>query len=254
MKTHQTEKKIASLAGMALILLGTIANAYDANYKKSQADAYSLHGLSERYVFGGDKGWIDNNVWDASTTEGVDCSSYVPRCLAIPNFVGEHTAYTHPYNTDMFYARTVPNVSSTTLSSLAQWDFWVYRSASGGPGNHMGLMRTMDASNIYTREARGTDYGVVAVTRSKASLTDWNTRYGRRNNWGAETTAVTVDNTSAGFSVVGTWATASSSTDKYGADYRYHSTAAVSEPATWTAGVSGTKSVYAWWPQGSNRS
>jgi hypothetical protein len=70
---------------------------------------------------------------------------------------------------------------------------------------------------------------------------------------GCVAAAVTVDNSNAGFSVTGTWATASSSTDKYGADYRYHSTAPISEPAQWLASVSGTKSVYAWWPQGSNR-
>jgi len=54
----------------------------------------------------------------------------------------------------------------------------------------------------------------------------------------------------------GTWATGTSSTDKYGADYRYHSTAAVSEPFTWTGNlnVSGSWSAYAWWPEGANRS
>lgn len=68
-------------------------------------------------------------------------------------------------------------------------------------------------------------------------------------------TGVTVDNNSAGFSVTGTWATASSSTDKHGADYRYRSTAPVSEPAQWQATVSGgSRVVSAWWPQGSNRS
>lgn len=68
-------------------------------------------------------------------------------------------------------------------------------------------------------------------------------------------TSVIVDNSSAGFSVTGTsWASGSSSTDKYGSDYRYHSTAPVSEPAQWLATVSGTKNVAAWWPQGSNRS
>lgn len=68
-------------------------------------------------------------------------------------------------------------------------------------------------------------------------------------------TAVAVDNSSAGFSVVGTWAAGSSSTDKYGADYRYHSTVAASEPAQWTANLGASKGygVYAWWPQGSNR-
>lgn len=69
-------------------------------------------------------------------------------------------------------------------------------------------------------------------------------------------TGRTVDNNSGGFSVVGTWATGSSATDKFGADYRYHSTAPVSEPAQWTTALntSGTWNVWAWWPQGANRS
>lgn len=66
---------------------------------------------------------------------------------------------------------------------------------------------------------------------------------------------IIVDNTSSAFSVVGSWSTGTSSTDKYGTDYRYHSTAAVSEPATWAPSLS-TRSyaVYAWWPAGTNRS
>ena len=67
---------------------------------------------------------------------------------------------------------------------------------------------------------------------------------------------VVVDNSSASFSCSANWSTGSSSTDKYGADYRYRSTAAVSDPATWTVNVpvAGNYDVYAWWPQGSNRS
>lgn len=260
MKTNPINRKTAArFAAALLVMTASLAQAYDANYTKAQADAYSYHGLNERYVFGGDEGWIDNNVWDASSTEGVDCSSYVPRCLAIPNLIGEHTASSHPYNTDMFYDRTVANVSSTTQSALAQWDFWVYRSSAGGPGNHMGLVHSTTTSSVITREARGSDYGVVVVTRPKQSLTDWNTRYGRRNNWGTTSTGKTarvVDNSSAGFSVIGTWATASSAADKYGADYRYHSTAAVSEPAEWSTALntSATWNVRAWWPAGTNRS
>jgi len=66
-----------------------------------------------------------------------------------------------------------------------------------------------------------------------------------------------VDNADAGFSVTGTsWSTGTSSTDKYASNYRYHSTAAVSEPAQWVANLAntGTYAVYAWWPQGGNRS
>ncbi len=64
-----------------------------------------------------------------------------------------------------------------------------------------------------------------------------------------------VDNSSAGFSVVGTWNTATSSTDKYGTNYRFRDTQTVSEPATWSANLlAGNKTVYAWWPEGWNRS
>ncbi len=65
--------------------------------------------------------------------------------------------------------------------------------------------------------------------------------------------SVIVDNAEATYT--GSWAVASSAADKYGADYRYRSTAPLSEPATFTGNISaGSKGVYAWWPQGSNRS
>lgn len=68
-------------------------------------------------------------------------------------------------------------------------------------------------------------------------------------------TTITIDNTSSGFSVVGNWATGTSAADKYGSDYRYHSTMAISEPASWTATLSsGTWNIYAWWSAGTNRS
>ncbi len=71
---------------------------------------------------------------------------------------------------------------------------------------------------------------------------------------GATKTARNVDNPSG--VATGTWATGTSSTDKLGTDYRFHSTAAISEPFTWstTLNVTATWNVKAWWPQGSNRS
>ncbi|MBA4148144.1 MAG: hypothetical protein H0X66_08505 [Verrucomicrobia bacterium] len=68
---------------------------------------------------------------------------------------------------------------------------------------------------------------------------------------------VVLDNNQPGFSVIGTaWSTGTSAADKYGADYRFRSTAAVSEPATWAASLSasGNYAVFAWWAQGANRS
>jgi hypothetical protein len=69
-------------------------------------------------------------------------------------------------------------------------------------------------------------------------------------------TTVTVDNSNAGFSVVGTWSTGTSAADKYGSDYRFRNTQGVSEPATWAGNLTGagTYSVQAWWSAGSNRS
>lgn len=69
------------------------------------------------------------------------------------------------------------------------------------------------------------------------------------------TNVAIIDNTSSGFSVVGAWSTGTSASDKYGSDYRFRSTAAVSEPASWTASVpSGSYKIYAWWTAGTNRS
>jgi len=55
---------------------------------------------------------------------------------------------------------------------------------------------------------------------------------------------------------VGAWTAGTASTDKYGADYFYGSTAATeTKTATWTPpiDVSGYYTVYCWYPQGSNR-
>ncbi|MGI8965295.1 MAG: NBR1-Ig-like domain-containing protein, partial [Limisphaerales bacterium] len=50
-----------------------------------------------------------------------------------------------------------------------------------------------------------------------------------------------VDNSDAGLSVTGTsWIVGTSATQKYGADYRFRSTAPVSEPAQWVANLANT--------------
>lgn len=67
---------------------------------------------------------------------------------------------------------------------------------------------------------------------------------------------IIIDNTSGSFYASGNWATGTSSTDKYGSNYRFRSTAAVSDPARWTPNIpsAGNWKVYAWWPAGTNRS
>lgn len=67
-----------------------------------------------------------------------------------------------------------------------------------------------------------------------------------------------VDNTSNDFwTSGGTWTTATSATDKFGADYRFFTTSARTPAfSEWqlNAPLTGTYEVYAWWPQGTNRS
>lgn len=67
---------------------------------------------------------------------------------------------------------------------------------------------------------------------------------------------IIVDNAQTGFTASSNWSTGTSAADKYGTNYRYRSTAAVSDSAQWSASISssGTYSVAAWWSQGSNRS
>jgi len=67
---------------------------------------------------------------------------------------------------------------------------------------------------------------------------------------------ITVDNSSANFSASSNWSTGTSAGDKYGTNYRFRSTAAISDAASWTANItqSGTYTISAWWSQGSNRS
>jgi hypothetical protein len=65
-----------------------------------------------------------------------------------------------------------------------------------------------------------------------------------------------IDNSNSGFTASANWITATSATQKYGSNYRYRSTAPISDAATWSISLPSTKtySVYAWWSAGSNRS
>jgi hypothetical protein len=68
------------------------------------------------------------------------------------------------------------------------------------------------------------------------------------------TGSVIVDNSSGNFSASASWASGTSATDKYGADYLFHSTGPTSDPAAWNYTGSGSHTVYCWYSQGSNRS
>jgi hypothetical protein len=109
------------------------------------------------------------------------------------------------------------------------------------------------STGTYTVSATATGYnaasGQVTITAGHVSTLNLTMTTGGG-------TEIIIDNTSGSFSCSANWSTGTSSTDKYGTDYRYRSTAATTDPATWTPniGTSGTYAVYAWWPQGTNRS
>ena len=64
-----------------------------------------------------------------------------------------------------------------------------------------------------------------------------------------------VDNTSSGFSASSGWWTSTSTAGYYGSNYHVRGTAAVSDPAQWTANLaaSGNYAMSAWWTGGTNR-
>lgn len=67
---------------------------------------------------------------------------------------------------------------------------------------------------------------------------------------------IIVDNSNSGFSASSSWITSSYAADKYGSNYRYRSTGAVSDSASFTANIpcAGNYQISAWWSQGTNRS
>lgn len=65
-----------------------------------------------------------------------------------------------------------------------------------------------------------------------------------------------IDNLDPEFTCSTAWTTGTMANDKYKTDYRWHSTQARWEPASWTFNMpsTGYYEVYAWWPKGTNRS
>lgn len=65
-----------------------------------------------------------------------------------------------------------------------------------------------------------------------------------------------IDDLDTGFTCSIAWSTGTMASDKYNTDYRWRSTGAQWEPASWTLAVpaTGKYDVYAWWPKGTNRS
>ncbi len=91
---------------------------------------------------------------------------------------------------------------------------------------------------------------------ARAHLHGTQSHYGEAPHDPGSVADIIIDNSSGSFSASANWSTGTMSADKYGADYRFRSTAATSDQATWTPNItaSGSWTVYAWWTVGANRS
>jgi len=189
------------LITVLLCAAASASAAYDAGWTRSDCAAYSYRGLNERYVYGGNKGWIDNDKWDSTSVEGVDCASYVCRALALPSYVAENKSATYPYTTSKLYAGVPHLVRIRSVQDLQPWDIWVWRVEYGGPSTgHTGFVKEITSSSIVTREALSANSGVVERTRRKQDMVDWGCRFYRRDNWtaGSTVTAPSAQTNSAG--------------------------------------------------------
>jgi PKD repeat protein len=176
-----------------LILLALIAltcmtapagAAYDPTWSRTACSTYSYNGLNERYVYAANLGWINNNKWDGTDVEGVDCSAYVSRCLALPGYVAENQKAGYPYSTYELFNGVDHMVRIYSIYDLEPWDLWVWQAAYGGPSpGHAGLFKQFNGSYIVTREAVNPTSGIVERNRRIQDMIDWGCRYYRRENW-----------------------------------------------------------------------
>lgn len=152
---------------------------------------------------------------------------------------------------------SVPGTPTATAASTSQINLsW------GGSTDNVGVTGYKIYRNgAYLTSVAGTSYnntGLAMGTTYSYTVSAYDAAGNESAQSGAkdETTWIIVDNSDAGFTASANWSTGTSSTDKYGADYRFRSTAAVSNQAVWTFNIptADTYEVYAWWPQGTNRS
>ncbi len=149
--------------------------------------------------------------------------------------------YHSPYN------QTFTAASKTSLQNAIGWRMPTGWSASGS-GTYCGnTVGTVDGHYKVLATACPGDIIIAQIPSIRTGVAS-------ARSCGVTKIAVIKDNPSG--VPTGSWVTGTSSTDKYGTDYRYHATAAVSEPFTWTGNlnVGGSWNVRAWWPEGGNRS
>lgn len=160
---------------------------------------------------------------------------------------------------------TISNVQATSVSSNAATITWTTDLASTsqvqyGVTSSYGTSSPLDSTQVYSHSvtlsglSENTLYHYQVISTNAGGTTS-STDYTFTTTSGGAVDDIIIDNPACTF--VGGWSTGTSSIDKYGADYRFATTAA-SETATATFTptilTSGNYDVYCWYPQGTNRS
>lgn len=184
-----------------------------------------------------------------SNDNGNDCSGFVSICWKLPSRWTTTTFESGAANGSSYVVK-LGNVGDCDIAALVRGDACV----DGG-------------SHIVIFDAYSSSGGITTMEQ-----TPYTARRGRAWTWSGLNTyrpirrqnltstpglpTYTLDNANAGFTASANWATGTSSTDKYGTNYRYRSTAAISDGASWSinVGTAGTYRIQAWWAQGTNRS
>jgi N-acetyl-anhydromuramyl-L-alanine amidase AmpD len=177
-------------------------------------------GVSAHFIFNNSSGYCYQSVYEADIAYHAGNWYYNQHSVGI-----EHGGYTA--NNDI--ATVCYNESALETKSCI-----IYYSVTWDRSHVIGHKEVPGATH--------TDPGVY-----------WNwTYYMQQCNPTPSSATTTVNDAPA---VSAGWSTGTSAADKYGADYKFKSTAAVSDPAVWTNNLTGgTYDISAWWPAGANRS
>jgi hypothetical protein len=248
-KLHSVQNNVGKCLTLALLASGLAVTVATASAQVTYTVYATREGLVGNRTSNGHIITSHDHFVALPSTTVLDCSGCLDYtvnlyCPATGRSVTNVPVYdVGPWNTQDNYWH-VPRAEFTSLAQGLPEAQAAYQSGFNGGLDEFGRT-VLNPAGIDL--ADGTFWDDLGMTGN-----DWiQVTY----NWQAPTTYI-MDNTSSGFSASANWSTGTSSVDKYGTDYRYRSTQAVSDAATWTVNLaaSGTYAVYVWYPQGSNRS